>query len=291
MKYIRSPISYSGSKYKLLDWLIPMFPKECDLFIEAFGGSGVVSFNYDGGKDKVYVDELWFLPVIFNYLKYTNLDDLKNKITQYAEQFGLNYEDPKDPASKLAFYNLRNYANTHKQDDDYPLWLLLLSRLCYRHLIDFNKSGDFNGTYGQYKLSPDYLVKVLADVKPKMQQISFGSNNSVEAMSMIDSIDDCSVFIYCDPPYVDTAAKYNKGWSVEDDKRLRDVLDQLSSIGVKFGLSNYVEHNGKVNQALLDWVEEKGYNIYRKEFVYRPTGSDEHKVVEVYVCNYNVTNS
>ena len=44
----KSPIFYMGSKYRLLNQLLPLFPEECNTFIDAFGGSGVVSMNYHG---------------------------------------------------------------------------------------------------------------------------------------------------------------------------------------------------------------------------------------------------
>lgn len=54
MRYYRSPIPYMGNKYKLLKDIIPLFPKECDIFLDGFGGSGVVSMNYQGTKETIY---------------------------------------------------------------------------------------------------------------------------------------------------------------------------------------------------------------------------------------------
>ena len=42
MKLIESPINYMGSKYKLLDRLIPLFPK-ADTFVDLFAGGGLVN--------------------------------------------------------------------------------------------------------------------------------------------------------------------------------------------------------------------------------------------------------
>ena len=54
MKYLESPIFYMGNKYKLLKQLIPLFPSKCDTFLDLFGGSGVVSMNYQGKKNTIY---------------------------------------------------------------------------------------------------------------------------------------------------------------------------------------------------------------------------------------------
>lgn len=52
--YKRSPIPWMGNKYKLLKDLIPLFPNECDVFVDLFGGSGVVSMNYKGKQATIY---------------------------------------------------------------------------------------------------------------------------------------------------------------------------------------------------------------------------------------------
>ena len=44
MNLIESPINYMGSKYKLLNRLIPLFP-EADTFVDLFAGGGSVYMN------------------------------------------------------------------------------------------------------------------------------------------------------------------------------------------------------------------------------------------------------
>ena len=38
--YIQSPLNYTGGKYKLLNQLVPLFPKNINTFIDLFGGGG-----------------------------------------------------------------------------------------------------------------------------------------------------------------------------------------------------------------------------------------------------------
>lgn len=40
--YIKSPINYTGNKYKLLGQIVPLFPKNVNRFVDIFGGSGTV---------------------------------------------------------------------------------------------------------------------------------------------------------------------------------------------------------------------------------------------------------
>lgn len=287
--YKRSPLSYSGSKYKFLDWLLPLFPKDCDLFIDAFGGSGSISFNsgYDNIMYNEYNKEICN---IFKYIKEHDILYITDKILGYTTQFGLVYEDAKSIDAKDKYNKLRAYVNAHKDDSDYPLLLLMVSRLSFRHFTHFNKKGDFNSTYGQYTFSPTYLINTIDAIKPVLDITRCTTYDAIGLLYDIRKHTDAEdVFIYCDPPYYETSSGYTKDWTYELDCKLRDALDYVSSQGIKFGLSNYAEHDGKINTALLEWVEARGYYIYYKDVIYRPNGSIEKKTVEVYVCNYPVT--
>ena len=56
MKLIESPINYMGSKYKLLDRLIPLFPK-ADTFVDLFAGGGSVYMNVNHLYKNVLANE------------------------------------------------------------------------------------------------------------------------------------------------------------------------------------------------------------------------------------------
>ena len=62
---IESPINYMGSKYKLLDRLIPLFPKTKN-FIDLFSGGGSVYMNvadmYDSVVNSYFIySPLWVI--------------------------------------------------------------------------------------------------------------------------------------------------------------------------------------------------------------------------------------
>ena len=67
-------------------------------------------------------------------------------------------------------------------------------------------------------------------------------------------------FVYCDPPYLITTGSYNDGnrgfknWSETEEKALYDFLDRLNDRGVRFALSNVLEHKGKTNTLLHKWA-------------------------------------
>ncbi len=37
-EYIKSPLNYTGGKYKLLPQIIPIFPSDINTFVDLFGG-------------------------------------------------------------------------------------------------------------------------------------------------------------------------------------------------------------------------------------------------------------
>ena len=63
MKLIESPINYMGSKYKLLDRLIPLFPK-ADTFVDLFAGGGSVYMNVNHLYKNVLAN---FLSILFPF--------------------------------------------------------------------------------------------------------------------------------------------------------------------------------------------------------------------------------
>ena len=52
-----------------------------------------------------------------------------------------------------------------------------------------------------------------------------------------------------------------KGWTKTEENQLLDTLLKIDKLGYKFLLSNVVEHNGKKNTILLNWIKKNDYKI------------------------------
>lgn len=50
MKFVKSPMNYTGGKYKLLNQIMPLFPSEIDIFYDLFAGGLDVSINIESKK-------------------------------------------------------------------------------------------------------------------------------------------------------------------------------------------------------------------------------------------------
>lgn len=47
---IQSPLNYTGGKYKLLPQILPLFPKNIDLFVDLFCGGCNVGINVEANR-------------------------------------------------------------------------------------------------------------------------------------------------------------------------------------------------------------------------------------------------
>ena len=140
MKYLESPIFYMGNKYKLLKQLIPLFPKQCDTFLDLFGGSGVVSMNYQGTRKTIYNE---FNGNIVNLVK-TMVENKPQELDLYfkdkIKQYDLETCDIKtvDKISKAGYerrkdnYNKLRYDYNNSINKDYRDLFLLA---CYSIII------------------------------------------------------------------------------------------------------------------------------------------------------------
>lgn len=49
-KYIKSPLNYTGGKGKLLNQILPLFPKDINTFVDLFTGGCNVAVNVNANK-------------------------------------------------------------------------------------------------------------------------------------------------------------------------------------------------------------------------------------------------
>lgn len=107
-KYIKSPINYSGSKYRLIKkGLIDLFPKDIDTFVDLFCGACNVSFNVKA-NNIICNDYINYIPELFNCWKNKSLEDINKHIDKQINKWNLS------PLNKDSFENFREYYNSTK---------------------------------------------------------------------------------------------------------------------------------------------------------------------------------
>ena len=103
---------------------------------------------------------------------------------------------------------------------------------------------------------------------------------------------DKNTLVYCDPPYLITKASYNEngGWTEDDEKKLLDFLDTLNKKKIKFALSNVIQHKGRENKILMDWIKNNKYQVHYLKYDYNNSNyqamDTDKKTVEILVTNY-----
>ena len=118
--YIKSPLNYVGGKYKILDQIIPKFPKKINTFVDLFGGGFNVGINVDADT-VVYNDVIEPLCELMNYFSNKNAEEVVQKLEDNISINGLDKENTD------AFLKLRNKYNhsVYKNEDDKIIVYLL----------------------------------------------------------------------------------------------------------------------------------------------------------------------
>lgn len=299
MKYVKSCLNYTGGKYRLLNQILPYFPKNINTFLDIFCGGANVALNVDANSI-ICNDINTPLIKLFNYIKNTNYDIIFQEIKDIIHYYSLSESDLYgyghygcDSSKGLGKYNKSSYINLR---NDFNLNNLHNMNICsyfytlivfgFNNQIRFNKKGNFNIPVGKrdFNSRAQKNLKKFHDTINK-KDIKFINQNfkdfDIEKFNFKD-------FIYLDPPYLITTASYNEqdSWTVSDEKDLLYFLDCLNNNNINFALSNVLESKGKENKLLKEWSKE--YNINYLNFDYNNSNyqTAKGKSIEVLITNY-----
>lgn len=285
MEYIKSPLNYTGGKFKLLPQLLELFPKNINTFVDLFGGGGNVAVNVEA-KHIIYNDIVWHIAEMLKEFKSCGAIDCLSRIDKYIERYNLTQEN------KEEFLKLRKAYNSGKVMD--PIMLYTLLCYTFNYQIRFNSKLEYNGSFGKNRSSFNSALRenFIAFVN-RLQEIDIEFLSKDFRAVNIESLGK-NDFVYCDPPYSLTCVTYNDGkrgfggWSAEDDKKLFEMLDKIHEAGVKFALSNVFESKGNSNDILKEWA--KKYHVNYLNYTYSNCNymrkDKVSKDVEVLITNY-----
>lgn len=281
--YVKSPLNYTGGKFKMLDNLFDLFPQNIDTFVDMFAGGFNVGINADANKI-ICNDHINYIIELFEYLKNTEIKRIISDIKKRIKEFDLSLENEE------GYKKLRVRYNKNKNIVDF----FVLICYSFNHQIRFNNSYEFNTPFGKERSCYNETIeKNLINFSNalKVKQIEF-SNIDFNNINY-DNLKE-NDFVYCDPPYLITNGSYNDGkrgfkdWTEKEEKELLDLLDNLNEQKVKFALSNVFYHKGQENTMLIKWSKkyrvnyiDKNYSNCSYHFKDRNT-----KTVEVLITNY-----
>ncbi len=300
---VKSPLNYTGGKYKILNQLIPIFPKELDLFVDLFSGGSNVGVNVNAKRIVCVDKQKEIIRVMDLFKKYEDgyiIDKLEKNIDKYELSNSLlnGYEIYHCTSDKgLGAYNknkyveLRNDYNNMKYDSiEKDFLFLTLVIYGFNNQIRFNSNGEFNMPVGKRDFN-NSLRKNLKNFITKLKTKNIEFVNSDFREFAIETNE--NTLVYCDPPYFLGTASYNEngGWTKQDEIDLLNYLTILDSKGIKFALSNVIEHKGATHEMLETWIREHNYTIhyitcdYNNSNYHKQEGNVT-KTVEVLITNY-----
>jgi DNA adenine methylase (dam) len=298
----RSPLFYVGDKYKLMPQLLKFFPDKIDSFIDVFAGGGSVSLNT---KAKKYVlndnnlnivrlhrfllsyesDFLSFRQYMYGIIDQFNLScserRLENEIIELKKNYKKTYFSK---YNKAGYLKLRDSFNNNKECMEY-LYILLIYG--FNHMVRFNKVGNFNLPVGNVDWNKNVSTALENYFAWRKNDITIYNTDFIDLLDHIQI--DTNDFCYFDPPYIITNSEYNVRWSEYDEIRLYNCLDNLSSRGIKWGLSNMLNHKGRSNKFLAQWASQ--YNMYdiQSNYISKFDNTIKMDSREVYVTNIGRT--
>ena len=284
--YIKSPMNYTGGKYKLLPQILPLFPTEINTFVDLFTGGGNIAVNVNADKIIANDNEPHIIEIYKTFQKY-EIEELIKTIELAIQRFGLTIENADN------FNKFREYYNKHIEDGySFIIPVMLYVLICYsfNHQFRFNSKGEFNMPFGKNRSQwNDTMKKNLINFHKAITEKNIIFTNKDFTELKLDKLKP-NDFVYCDPPYLITCATYNEkdGWNEQRERDLLNLLDKLNSQNVKFALSNVLFSKGKTNDILIEW--SKKYNVHHLDYTYQNcnyhTKDKESKPDEVLITNY-----
>lgn len=300
---VKSPLNYTGGKYKILNQIIPVFPKKLDLFVDLFSGGSNVGVNVNA-KRIVCVDKQKEIIRVMNLFKKYEYGYIIDKLEKIIDKYELSnsllngYEIYHCTSNKgLGSYNknkyvkLRNDYNNVKHDSiEKDFLFLTLIIYSFNNQIRFNSNGEFNTPVGKRDFN-NSLRKNLKNFIAKLKTKNIEFVNSDFREFTIEAKE--NTLVYCDPPYFLGTASYNEngGWTKQDEVDLLNYLFILDSKGIKFALSNVIEHKGATHEMLEAWIREHHYTIHHitcdyNNSNYHKQDGNVTKTIEVLITNY-----
>lgn len=267
-----SPIvKWVGGKRQLMFELIANMPKSFNRYFEPFVGGGALFFELQ--PNNAYISDInEELINLYNVVK----DDVNNLI----EDLG-NHN-----TSKEYFLQIRNIDRTPEYKNLTNIQrasrFIYLNRTCFNGLYRVNSRGQFNVPFGNYKNPKIINDNNLLNCSKLLQNTEIKCADFSDILSIVNKGD----FVYFDPPYMplnetSNFTSYTKnGFDTNMQIKLKNVCDELDSMGVMFMLSN--SDTNFINNLY------KNYSI-KKVFASRAINANADgrgKITEVLVRNY-----
>ena len=282
-------VKWAGGKTRLLPQLIKMVPPQYDAYYEPFVGGGALFFALQPKQAHLNdINQTLMLAyrliqkesgyviaalggMEYNYYHSTQEDGFTNHNS--LEQKSNDYYLRRDQ------FNSIEGTTLHK-----AILLLFLNKTCFNGMYRENSQGKFNVPFGKYENPKIVDAANLRLVHDALQSVTLTSVDYREAVASAGPDD----FVYLDPPYhpLNETAQFTQysadGFTLEDQTRLRDLVNDLTQRGCKVMASN----------SNTPFIRD----LYRRYHLHEVLagrsincqGDGRGKITELVICNYPV---
>lgn len=268
-----SPLNYNGGKARILDQLLPVFPEHINTFVDLFCGGCNVGINTKA-NNYVYNDSNRELIGLLKMFLRLNTSTILKRMDEIVEHYG--FSKTKDhnfayyggnPMKGVSRYNkdpflrLRQDYNNSPRNNQHYVMLYALVVFGFNNQMRFNDKGEYNLPVGKRAFNEVIRRKLEVFVDKLKAQQPVIQNKDFRRFD-INQLDNQSL-VYLDPPYLISTATYNEGggWTEKDELDLLEFMDNLNARGIRFALSNMLEHKGRKNQLLIDWIGQRDLQV------------------------------
>ena len=266
-------VKWAGGKRQLLPELIKRVPK-FTTYCEPFVGGGALFF-YLQPKKAIIND--------FNKDLINTYITIQNDVESLIQHLSTYKNDSE------SYYKIRELDRTplfHRMSaTEKASRLIYLNKTCYNGLFRVNSMGEFNSPFGSYK-SPNIVNEpTLRAIHNYFQNadLTFLSGDFEAAVKGLKK----GTFVYFDPPYDPVSASSNftgytnLGFGKQEQRRLKEVCDELNAKGIKFLLSN------SATDFILDLYKEYNIEKISAKRVINSNANNRGNVDEVLIRNYD----
>lgn len=255
-----SPMNYMGNKTSLIESIRINAPKEIERAFDVFGGGMNVLLNIKA-KKYVYNDNNYFVTSLLKLFVYEDVKSTIFTIEKLISKFQLS------KGNKTSFAKIRNAFNNTENVDMHLLYTTIL--FSFNQQIRFNSKMQYNNTCGESSWNESTKEKLISfNQKANSVDLSIMNEDYSDVIQLAEAND----FVYLDPPYLVTTAAYNdgkrgfNGWDEAQEIELLRKIEELNNRGVKFMLSNVIEHKDKENTHLKQWIKNNGFRVIKLNY-------------------------
>jgi len=226
-------LKWAGGKRQVLPAIRPLLPTECKRYFEPFLGGGAVLFDL-APNSAVVSDINTELINMYQVIR----DQPKALISKLSK-----LENTSDTYYAIREWDRKPKAFEAKSPVARAARTIYLNRTGYNGLYRVNSKNQHNVPFGKYKNPRICDSELIFSISKYFNEnnIKILNEDFAKSISRARQGD----FIYVDPPYapLDEAAStftsYTaNGFTLENLRKLRDALDQASSLGATWLMSN-----------------------------------------------------